>query len=93
MDDALKIIVDMFQINLAWPALIMALIALLKEQFGVNGRLILLIDALLCLGLSTAAYQPDVTRIIAGTVVYVVMTSGTWATAKQIAHKVGVPKT
>lgn len=81
------------QQTLAVAAAIVFILNLLKEQVGLQGKLILLVDAILSIGLAALIYKPDVVAITFAAIVYFIGSAGPWESAKILAHKVGVPKT
>ena len=90
-----KSFLDLFGIDLSvLGALLIGIIAVtnfLKSKFAeLQGNWILLPVLILSAIGSIAVFPGDVTKIIVATIILTVISTGTWDTTKQIAHKVGV---
>jgi hypothetical protein len=72
---------------------ILAIVAIFKEQFGLQSKANLIVSAGLALVFNLMIYWFQPVPVIVGTLICWVGASGGWAAGKQLAHKVGVPST
>lgn len=72
---------------LIFPALIVALISILKTFFNLAGKSIFFAAMIVSCLLSWYAYRPQLETIIAGSLIYLILSIGLWEAAKKLAHK------